>query len=343
MSTVGVDAHIDPQELGIDLSEAFPEFEHVDTLELTFMGVMSEIWDMLKGEIMKPLKLLISLIGVILLCALAQTLRDGSNTGEGSKSAFELVGVLAGAGLMSAAIAECVVRAGQTLTAAGAFLLTFVPILAGILAVMGHLSSANLFNTAVIAAAQVFSQVMATALMPLCASVLGVSIAGAVSPDLKTERFANAVKTVVVWVLGFSATIFSGLLTVQSLVTGSADSAAMRAVRFTVSGGVPIVGGAVSDALGVLNGSMGILKNSTGAFGIIAIGSVCLPVLLSVICFRLALTIAAAVSDMFGVTRIGSLIKSSEKVMSIILAMLICFMMITIISIALMIRIGGGI
>jgi stage III sporulation protein AE len=328
-------------------SEAAEVVDNIEPLELTFGAVMAEIWRLLKGEVMQPLKLLVSLVGVTVLCAAAGALRDSSGssksgTGTAAVVAFEMAGVLAGAGIMSAAIASSVIRTSQTLTAAGAFMLTFIPILAGIMAVMGQLVSANLFSGAVVVAAQIFSQVMVTALMPLSASILGVSIAGAVNPDLKTERLADTVKTVVIWVLGFSATIFTGLLALQSLISGNTDSVAMKAVKFTVSGGVPFIGGAVSDALGVVNGSISVLKSTTGAFGIIGVAVVCLPALLSTICFRLALNLSSAVSSLFGADRLTALLKSGENVLSIILAMLVCFMLIMVISIALMIRIGTG-
>ena len=342
-------ADFDDHDFGqADIVDALPEdvrdfMEGIDPMELTFGGVMAEIWETLKREITAPLKLFISLVGVVMLCAAAETLRDSSGgSNSAAMQAFQMVGVLAGAGIMSAAIAETVVRTSQTLTATGAFMLTFIPILAGIMAVTGQLISANLFNSSVVIAAQVFSQVMVMALMPLSASILGISIAGAVSPDLKTEQIANTVKTVVIWVLGFLAVIFTGLLGIQSLVSGNADSVAMKAVRFTVSGGVPFIGGAVSDALGVVNGSVNVLKSTTGAFGIVAIAAVCLPTLLSVIGFRIAVSLAASVSALFGADRLSSLLKSGENVLSIILAMVVCFALIMLVSVALMIRIGGG-
>ncbi|MCL1881624.1 MAG: stage III sporulation protein AE [Oscillospiraceae bacterium] len=323
--------------------EARDLIEGVQPLELTFTAIMAEIWGLVKTEITAPLRLLVSLVGVIILCAAANTLRDSSGGGGSSAVvAFEMVGVLAGAAIMSASIAETVLRTNQTLTAAGAFTLTFVPILAGIMAMMGQFVSANLFSTAVVIAAQVFSQIMILALMPLSASILGVSIAGAVNPDLKTENLAGSIKTAVLWLLGISVTVFTGLLTIQSLVSGSADSVAMKAVKFTISGGVPFIGGAISDALGVVNGSVAVLRSSTGAFGIIAIVSVCLPPIISTIGFRIALSLASGVSSLFGADRLTSLLKSGENVLSIILAMLVCFMLIMVVSIALMLRIGTG-
>jgi stage III sporulation protein AE len=334
-----------------DMFESLPPdvssfIQNLDSpLELTFGAVMGEIWQILVNEITAPLQMLAALVGVIVLCAAANALRESSGspgTGTASGQAFDMVGVLAGAGIIAMTIAQTVLRTGETLTAAGAFMLTFIPILAGIMAIMGQLISANLFSSAVILAAQVFSQVMIMILMPLSASVLGVSIAGAVNPDLKTEKLAETVKTVVIWVLGISATVFSGLLGLQSLVSGNADSVALKAVKFTISGSVPFIGGAVGDALGVMNASVGVLRNTTGAFGIIAVTAVCLPAILSTVCFRLALSLAGAVSGFFGTERIGTILKSAENVMSIILAMLVCFTLIMVVSIALMIRIAGG-
>ena len=330
-----------------EIMEALPDealdlIDGIKPLELTFDAIVAEVWSLFKQEIVKPLKMFLSLVGVILLCAVAETLRDSGAKSGAAIQAFEMAGVLAGAGIMSLAIADSVVRTSQTLTVAAAFMLTFIPILAGIMAVMGQLVSANLFNTSVLIAAQIFSQVMVGALMPLSAAILGVSIVGAVSPELKTESLAKTVKTVVIWLLGFLATIFTGLLTVQSLISGSTDSVAMKAVKFTVSGGIPIIGGAVSDALGVVNGSVSILKSTTGAFGIIALVAVCLPPLLSIVGYKIALALAAAISDIFGVSRLSALLKSGESVFSIILAMVVCFVLIMLVSIALMIRIGAG-
>ncbi|MCL2755421.1 MAG: stage III sporulation protein AE [Oscillospiraceae bacterium] len=318
---------------------------NIEPLEITFGAVMSEIWQIFVGEITAPFQMLIALVGVIVLCAAANALRDSASGAEKNTAAvgaFDMVAVLAGAGVISMAVAGVVMRVIETLTAAGAFMLTFIPILAGIMAIMGQLVSANLFNASVILAAQVFSQVMITALMPLSASVLGVSIAGAVNPDLKTEKLAETVKTAVIWILGISATVFSGLLGLQSLVSGNADSVTMKAVRFTVSGSVPFIGGAMGDALGVVNASVGVLKSTTGAFGIIAIVAVCLPAILSVVGFRLSMSLASAVSGFFGTERIGVILKSGENVMSVILAMLACFTLIMLVSIAMMIRISGA-
>ena len=129
----------------------------------------------------------------------------------------------------------------------------------------------------------------------------------------------------------------------QSFITSSADSVAMKAAKFAVSNSVPIVGGAVSDALSTVKGSLALVKSSMGTFGIIAGVSLVMPALVSVICYKLALTIAAAISDMFGVSSLTSLLKSGESVITIIMSLLFCFMIMIIVSTALILAIGSGV
>lgn len=310
-------------------------------LSISISDIFGYLWNEFVGQTAKPLKMLASITGVVLLSAVVDTLRDGTSNSQTVKI-FGIVAVLSGAGMMCVYVSDCIAGAGETLKAGGAFLTTFVPIFAGIMAVSGQLTTAPVFNSIILVAAQLFSHLMVLFLIPLTSSILGISVAGAVNPDWKIERIAETVKKVIIWALGLLITVFVGLLSVQSFITGSVDTVAMKAAKFAVSNSVPIVGGAVSDALATVKGSMGLLRGSTGTFGIIAGICVVLPSLLSLICYKFALSIAAAVSDLFGISQLSSLLKSGENVISIMTAMLFCFLLLTIISISLMLFMGAG-
>lgn len=330
-----------PENIKNELLENEITPDNGGALSLSLSDVFGYIWNSLISEAGKPLKMLVSLIGVILLNAVVEALRDSTGNSQAVKM-FGIVAVLSGAGMMCAYISDCIVRAGETLSAGGTFLSTFIPVFAGIMAISGQLTTAPVFNSIILIAAQLFTHLMVLFLMPLSSSILGISVAGAVNPDWKIERIAETVKKIVTWILGLLITVFVGLLSVQSFVTNSADTVALKAAKFAVSSSVPIVGGAVSDALATVKGSLGLLRGSTGTFGIIAGICLILPSLLSVICYKLALNIAAAVSEIFGISQLTSLLKSGENVMSIILAMLFCFLLLTVISVSLMLFMGTG-
>lgn len=332
-----VDALPDTVQDYLDEKDITPD--NSGALSLTPKDVIEEIWGLICNEAVKPLKMLCMLLGVILLCAIVESM--GGSFGNTSDT-FRIVGVLACAGMMCTYISESVSYALETINGAGTFMLAFVPAFAGMVALNGQTSTATVFGSILIVATQVFSQLSVTFLMPLSSSVLGISVAGAVNPDLKINNLAASVKKVVVWGIGLLMTVFVGLLGIQGFITTSADSVAMKAAKFAVSNSVPIVGGAVSDALSTVKGSITLVKSSMGTFGIIAGASLILPALISVVCYKLALTIAAAISEMFSVPSLTSLLRSGESVISIIIAMLFCFMIMIIVSTALVLLVGSG-
>jgi stage III sporulation protein AE len=255
---------------------------------------------------------------------------------------FGTVGAIAGAGMMCTYISEITARTSVTLTAGGTFLLTFIPIFAGIMALTGQITTAGTFNAVIIVASQIFSHIMLLVLTPLTSCILGVSVAGVVNPDLRVERIADIIKKTVIWVLGFMLALFTGLLTLQTFVTSAADTAGAKTARFVISSSVPLIGGAVSDALATVKGSIGLIKATTGTFGIAAGILVILPPLLSAFCYKTALGIGAGICEIFNVKELASLLKCGESVVSIILAMLFAFIVLTVISIGLMLFLTQG-
>jgi stage III sporulation protein AE len=334
-----------PQEAQNFMNQRDITPDNAGALSLSPFTVIRGMMDIFLTELTRPLRMLAALTGVILLLAVAETLRDGADTGQvkgRGTGTFGIVGVLAGAGLMIMYISDIVVRTSVTLNSGGTFLLTFVPVFAGVMAVAGQFTTASVFSISLITAGQVFTYITAMFLTPLASCILGVSAAGAVSPDLKIDALAGTIQKIVVWTLGLLVTLFAGLLSLQSFISTSADTVAMRAAKFTVSNSVPFVGGAISDALVSVRGSLNVLRNSTGTFGIIAGLAIVAPTLISVFVHKIALGMAAAISSVFGLPQLASLLKSGESVLGIIFALLFCFTLVVIISIALMLMIWNG-
>jgi stage III sporulation protein AE len=317
--------------------------DNAGALSLSPLSVLRGMWNIIMNELARPFRMFAALVGVILLSAIAEALR-GSAGDSGSKAsdAFAIVGVLAGAGLMITYVSDIVVRTAVTLHTGGTFLLTFVPIFAGIMAVAGQLTTASVFSVILLTAGQVFIYITSMFLTPLASVMLGVSAAGAVSPDLKVDALTQSIQKVIIWILGILVTLFVGLLSLQSFISTSADTVALRAAKFAVSSTVPFVGGAVGDALSSVRGSLNILRNTTGVFGIISGLAIVVPALVSVFAHKIALGMAASVSAVFNLPRLTALLKSGESVLNIIFALLFCFVLIVVISVGLMLLMWNG-
>ena len=166
--------------------------------------------------------------------------------------------------------------------------------------------------------------------------MLGITAAASVDPDLHLDRLSEGIKKAVIWGLGLIMTVFLGILSVQSIITASADNAAMKTLKFAVSSAVPIVGGAVSDALSTVSGSLALMRTGIGGFGIAA--GVCLlaPPVISAACYSFSLFAAGVISDIFGCGQTGKMIRSGESVMQVITASLSCFFLFITISSAIL-------
>ncbi len=330
-----------PNDVAKKLGENNLTPENGGVLSISPQNALSYIWETFISEITKPLKMFFSVAGIILLSALLESLRDSTGSGNTART-VQLIGVICCAGMICTNIAECVERTADTLSAAGSFFGVFIPIFAGIMAVTGQIATATVFCSVIIIAGQIITQLILIFLIPLSSCILGVSVAGAVNPDLKIENIAQFIKKIVIWVLGILVTIFVGLLSVQGVVAGAADSVTLRAAKFAVSNSVPIIGGAVSDALATVKSSVGLVRGSTGTFGIIAVIALVLPSLMSIVGYRLALMLLTSISEMFGTDTMTKLIKSGENVMAIILAMLMSFVVLMVVSVAIMLFMYNG-
>lgn len=315
--------------------------EEIDPSALSVQGVFQQIWTYICEGAEKPLKMLAGLVGVIFLCAVISALRDSAGS-SALTEVFELVGVLAGSGIVCSYMGEVIEAAKNAIDGMSAFLLSYVPAFAGVMAINGQAGTAAAYNSAIIAASELFSQITAVFLFPLASAIMGISVAASVNPDLHISAISEGIKKLVIWVMGFMMTIFTGLLSVQSFVASASDSVSLRTAKYTVSNSVPIVGGAVSDALATVSGSLSLVKSNMGGFGIIAAAGIILPALITAVCFRFALTAAGAAGKLFGADKLCGLLKSGESVLDIIIAMLVCFGLLTIISTAVMLALGKG-
>ena len=307
-------------------------------LSLSFTDVLKSLWELICEKSAKPLKLLASLCGVVLICALADSIADGGSL----RGVFSAVGVLAGAGIVISSIYEILSQTLSLLSDAAAFMLVFIPVFSGIAAVLGHVGAASAVNAATLAATQLFSQLAVNFLAPLCGTIMGLSVTGAINPQLNLSKLGELIKRFIVWGLSLIMTVFTSVLSAQTFVANASDSTLLRTAKFVVSSGVPIVGSTISDAVGTVQGGLIMLKSSVGTFGIAAAAAIILPMLVTILCYKLAVVCARALSDVFGNKELSALFESFSSVMSIIIAVVSCFLLLSVIAVVILLAITSG-
>ena len=126
-------------------------------LGLSFWELLQNGWTSLRSAAGQPLGLLVSSLGVILLCALLQSMQNsfGSHTFE---RVFSTVSVLCISAVIILPAADLIRRTASLITEMSGFLTSFLPVYLGIITASGRPVSAMAYSAGVMGAAQVLSR-----------------------------------------------------------------------------------------------------------------------------------------------------------------------------------------
>lgn len=305
-------------------------------------SVFSQILKMLGEGVQAPMKALLSLLGIMMLCALLNSMKI--NLGEKNMGGImNLIGTLCICMVVITPIVQSIVKLTGVIQGASTFMLACIPVLVGIMIANGQTVTASSYNLLMLGTTNSISFLSAHFLAPCMNIFLGFSVVSAISPTLRLSTLCNTISKIVKWVLGFCMSVFTGLLTIQSLLGGSVDVTTNRTLRFVVSSFVPVVGSALGEALSTVQGCIKVLKGGVGAFGVLAVVFMFLPILIECLLWQMTLTVCAGIGDVFDLKEITSILNAAYKVMSMMLAILLCTMAMMTISTVVVLMMGGAV
>lgn len=320
--------------LGID------EKDYNSIINLSFSDFFKEIIRIAGQEGVTPLSSLALVMCMLLIYSVFDNFRDdlkSRNMQTISDAVFVLIITLS----IVTPVVSVVNRAVTSIENAGSFMLIYIPIMVVALITNGQSVTGASYYSFVVMVGEGIAWLSSHLIAPLLSVFLGVSVTSSISSDIKIDGIIRELSKFIKWVIAFVMTVFSGLLTFKTLITTAADTVSTRAVRFTLSSFIPIVGSALSEAYKTIQGSMTLLKTGLGVFVIISVVIVFLPVIINCLLWIISLNISSGVSDMLGVKAPSSVLKSCSSVLSTLLVIILCVMAIYVISTAIILTLGS--
>ena len=311
-----------------------------DIITITPKGMFEKILSIAGGKINEPLRAAVSVIAVMLLCALL----NGMKISFGDRQMSSVIGMVATlciCVIIINPIVSCIANAASIIKAAAGFLLACVPVLIGIMLAAGQPVTSGSYNLLMMAAGNVISIMASNILVPLMNIFLAISIVSAISPNINLNGLCQSFNKAAKWIMGFCMTVFTGLITMHSIVSTAMDTTGTRAARFVVSSFVPVVGNALGEAIHTINGCVKMLKSGVSAFGLLAGLFIFLPIIIESIMWLLTIHICAGIGDVFGLKEVTSLLRASIDVIETLLSIILCCMTILTVSTVVMLIIGG--
>jgi len=303
-----------------------------------FFALMAEI---LKNQIKAPMVVLFSVFGIVVLCAMLSGLKDTINHSS-IISVFDTVSILCICVAIIKPVIACINVVIGAIEQCSTFMITFIPIWASTVTASGQPVTATTYNIFLFSVCQVISQVAAKFIVPMMCVYLALSIMGSLSSDFNISGCSNTIKTIVSFSLGLLLSLFVGVLSVQTFISSGADSVTAKTAKFVIGSFIPVVGGMLSDAYMAAQGCIKFLKTTIGAYGIIVALLTFLPVLLQLVLWYFTVNISTAAADLFEIKQVSGLLKSISSALSVLMAIIVFYALLIIISISIILVSGLG-
>ena len=280
-----------------------------------------------RAEWTAPARALLTLLASCVLCRLVQEF-----AAKELSYAVSVCGALCAAVTLLSPMASLLGQAARVTDAAAVFLLAAVPVYAGLLFTAGNTVTAPTYGALSLAAANAVSVLSSAVLIPVLRVFLAFSVASAVTSfDLK--RLTDALYKVIKWALVLAVTVYTGVLSVQTIVANSAEMAGGKAAKMLVSGAIPIVGSAFSDAFSVI---------VSGAFGLLASLAIFLPLCIKAAAWLLICFCAGLAAEVLGLKPLASFLNGCAAALRLLIAAVCSVGAVAVVSAAVVLCVRGA-
>jgi len=296
---------------------------------------------LIREQVLQPVRTLASIVGVIVLCALIGALKTSSGENRISQT-FSLVCVLCVLVSVITPVLDCIVATSNSIKDTSLFMLSYIPVFAAALSASGSPITGASYSVFLFTACQVILQLVSATLVPLMGIYLALCIMGSLIPDIDIASATKTIKSIVSWSLGFFVTVFVGILSIQTMVAGSADTVTVRTAKFMLGSFVPVVGSALSDAYNAAQGCFKLLKTTLGAYGVVVAALTFLPVFIQTVIWYMVANLAVIAGDIVGVKSISGMLRSCAATLGILIAIIVSFALLIIVSTTVVMMAGLG-
>lgn len=320
------------EELDGLLADYDIDFNAADIDGLSFEALWDRLWGELSARLAAPLRILSSIFLVIVF---------GSVTRSAVKSSGDIYGMVCVMAAVAVIVPQLMNVYGEilrTIQVTGSFILVFVPILSAVSVACGNFTTAGVCHMLLLGASELIVKLSESYLLPILGVTAALGVTGSVFPSTSLNSLVDLLKKTVTWGISITMTLFSGFVTLKCTITGKADGAAAKTAKMLVSGFIPIVGGAVSDAYSTVKGSFEVIGGTVGAAGIIGVVMLLLPGILELCVYRAVMWVGKAVADVFSEEAMSKLLKSIDSGFAIAQSVLICYSVIFILCSAILMK-----
>ena len=177
-----------------------------------------------------------------------------------------------------------------------AFMISFAPTSALLHSASGNTLTAASYSASTSASVAFLEFLSISVILPCIKAVCSMAAVGSLVKKTNLSGISKMIKSFCLWASGLSFTLFTGIISLSSLMQSSADTLTMKGLKFGAARFIPIAGGMVSESMKTVIASVSFLKSITGISGIVFIIYTVLPPICAILGAKLFFGILSALA-----------------------------------------------
>lgn len=331
-----------PEEIAKYIPEEIFDASSEDFLEVfTVSGVLKTIISIIGTVFPEAMSAFLLLLGLCVIAAVLRALKESvSSAAVGYMLEFISVLCMATAAF---SFAETLFDDFKSFVEqVSSFMVAIIPAMSALMLTGGEITSSTVFGGVLAAVVTFLESLCSTALLPLMSALLCISVTSKVCGEVDISGFSKLIKTVVTYILSAVMLILTCVMTFQSVIAKSADTAAVKGVKFVLGNAIPIVGGALSDAVSTVASSVGMVKSATGIAGAIVLCVIFAVPVLKLIIWKIMFDGVSAVSSAFSLKKESVFFAEIAEITGFLIAIMASIAVFFIIALTAASFAGGG-
>ena len=332
-----------PEEVREYLPDDGDIFDPDRALDGYSVGYFARVCSKLIGAALDPaLKTLSVMLGLVIVSSAIGALK-GAVKSDSLTAVFDFASGLCIMLALFNTISGLFSNAVIYLNSLSSLVSAMLPVMTAINIAGGNISAAAVSSNAMMLGLTFVELLAAKGLFPVLQLCFGISIASGIGGGLKLEGITKLVRGAFSWILGLIAAVISAVMSFQNSIAASADSLAMRGIKFAASGAIPVVGGIAGDAVRTVAGSLTLIKSTVGWIGVVLIALLTLPVIIDVLLTRLGVVIAETAAGVIGLEREKTLLGEMSGLLGFLAAVCVIAALMFVYALTLFARCGAAI
>lgn len=252
---------------GIDISELTTSL--ISNGSINYKNLLLKILSIFSKDLTKVISgaIIIFIILIIMSVISSLELEEGSDVTK----LTHLVCYLAIVIIIFSSFVDIISSFRNVITSLTTLMQTVSPFLMAVIMATGKITSTGIIKPMILFLASTIGFIINYIVVPFICISVSLNIVSNISENLNLGKMSKLFNSFSMWTVSVTLTIFLGILSLETTLTSSVDTLAVKATQTAVSNFIPVVGKFFSDSFETVVGATHIIANIGGIIGIVVI------------------------------------------------------------------------